>query len=406
MIGSARVQGLTPFECLGNFVKWMAVLAAWILCNRLVVVEYKARTQLFLEALPLARWHMLAVFALACWQGVHDLSWRFAAIVGVRALSVAWVVYSYCFLMGMLGRYRVALGLALLMACMILSQQTSLELSHFGPLALLDQTFPFERQQFPWEALMTTWTLALGFSLLALGMSLTREGSVAAMLAESMSYREKVFMATALLGFSWALGTLTRKIHKAPFDLEDAAVEQRSGITVKVSSGLERDPKARHLARYIAAELDAAREYLGMDSLPTVFVSGRRDLDSNRFERGYLDQGEGVYVRANFGTPDWKDEQFLAWLLREVLIVSSDGRLKLETRRWALDGFPLFWASRRHLVEPPSRDTALPASPLWSPGGLQCAGSGPLADLSRTGRGGYRRRRRLVAFARAGPGAG
>jgi hypothetical protein len=36
------------------------------------------------------------------------------------------------------------------------------------------------------------------------------------------------------------------------------------------------------------------------------------------------------------------------WLLREVLIVSSQERALHEPRRWLLDGFPLFWILREH----------------------------------------------------------
>ena len=364
MLGAGTMKGTTPFEALANFVKWMGVLGGAMLAHRLVVLEYRAKTQLFLESLPLARWHMLAVkyglgltvqtlivglaLGLASLQTLHrgELTGTFLIIVGARALSVIWALYSFFFLTGLLGRYRVALGIGSLLGLAFLGQGTSLHLERFGPFALMDQTFAFEREQIPWLALAQTWVLALSLSALALALSLTREGSVAALLAEKMSYREKVFMAALLIGFSWALGALGEKLHKAPFDLANAAFEERPGVRVKVSTGVTQDQDAERLAAHVARELSEMREYLGLEKLPSVFISSRRDLDANRFESGTLERGEGVYVQANFASKDWRDDPFMAWLVREVLTVSSERRVLLESRRWVLDGFGLFWVSR------------------------------------------------------------
>src|SRR6185503_12188250 len=98
-------------------------------------------------------------------------------ILAVRALSVAWFVYSFFFLMGFVGRYRVALYAAIFLAVTALEQTTHLELQRFGPLALLNERFAFERDHLPWEALRLTWILAAACVLLACLLALTREGS-------------------------------------------------------------------------------------------------------------------------------------------------------------------------------------------------------------------------------------
>ena len=365
-LGVSVIHSETPLTSLKNFVCWISLFGGMLLGHRLVVVEYRSRTQLFLESLPLARWHMLVVkyclglgvqtlilgaaFLFSCLSTAEhsELTLRFGEIVALRAFSAMWVIYSFFFLMGLLGRYRILIGFVLLIACTLLGQHTSLDFGRLGPFTLLDDTFAFEQELFPWEALWVTWVLGLGFSLLALGLSLTREGSVAAMLAEKMSYREKVFMATLVLGFIFALAKLDDKVRKEPFILANAAIEQRGAVTVHVSSGLADDPAAQRLAITVATELSAVQEYLDLEKVPTVFISLRGDLDAHRFERGHLDKGEGIYVRANFASPEWQDAPFITWLLRETLIVASDGRVELESRRWVLDGFSLFWSTREH----------------------------------------------------------
>jgi hypothetical protein len=107
------------------------------------------------------------------------------------------------------------------------------------------------------------------------------------------------------------------------------------------------------------------REYLGLKRLPTVFITSRRDLDANRFERGELERGEGVHVQANFSAKDWRDDPFLAWLVREVLIAATDSRVKLESKRWVLDGFALFWSSSQRAQTPPEADKALVLRALY-----------------------------------------
>jgi len=158
IIGASAISGQagTPFEGLRLFVRCMGLLGALVLCHRLVVVEYQAKTQLFLEALPMARWRMVTVkyglglavmfvivglaFAIACLFAWHheELTPRFLAILGVRAFTATWCAYSFCFLMGLLGRYRFALYIASFFGLVMLVEQTDLGLDRFGPIALLD----------------------------------------------------------------------------------------------------------------------------------------------------------------------------------------------------------------------------------------------------------------------------
>lgn len=382
-----RAERGSAFETLRFFVLVNMTLAGLVLCHRLVVVEYAARTQLFLEALPVSRWRMVAVkyalgvivvvgivaLALAISFGLgwrHEvLTLRFVSILAVRAFSAAICTYHFFFMMGFLGRYRLVMYLAAGLVVVIVSEFSDFQLNHFGPLALLDGRFPYENQRFPSDALRATWGLSAVCLGLAFLLALTREGGVAALLAEKMSHREKVFIAALVVGLVFTLSVLHEKTRRPPFDLHDAVTEQRAGTTIKVAAGnANTQDDARALARHVAEELSGAREYLGLLELPPVFITRRSDLDPARFERGELEEASGVHVQANFSSPDFRRDEFTAWLLRETLIAQTDGRAKLEAKLWVLDGFALYSGTRDHVAAPLAQDKALALRALYGVG--------------------------------------
>jgi uncharacterized membrane protein len=386
ILGSVVAQGKkgSPFEGFQIYVVLMGLAGAMVLNHRLVVLEYQAKTQLFLEALPVARWRMIAVkyglglgvmialtgfgFSTASLLALSHggLTARYAAIVATRSLSAIWLAQSFCFLMGLTGRYRFALYLVMMVGCGVLSEFRQLELRHFGPVALLDSRFPYEREIFPWQALGVTWGLSLMFTIFAAVLSLVREGSLAEMLAEKMSHREKVVLTAFVCGLLFTATTLSEKIKKAPFDLQHAATALEPGIRVKVAAGAgEDDPESQRLARHVAKELSAMRDYLGIQKLPPLFIVRRRDLDADRFERGELPKSEGIHVQANFTSRDWHDEPFIAWLVPEVLAGANHDRKKRESQRWVLDGFGAFWAGREHFTGELTLDRALALRALY-----------------------------------------
>src|SRR5687768_9881425 len=56
-----RGNSSSVFVGASNFLQVALPAAAMLICGRVVVAEYRAKTQLFLEALPLPRWKMIAV---------------------------------------------------------------------------------------------------------------------------------------------------------------------------------------------------------------------------------------------------------------------------------------------------------------------------------------------------------
>ena len=200
-------------EAVRRFLIALLPLGVLVLCNRLVVREYQSKTQLFLESLPVSRGRMIAVkyllglalvflavslvFALAILVSLRSetLTGRFVGIVSARVYTFSWCLYSFFFLMGLMGRYRVAIYVFGILGLFALDALTQVELARFGPFVLVDDQFAFERVVFPRQALLVSLASGSVLVLLTLVLSLIREGTVATLLAEKMSHREKITVA-------------------------------------------------------------------------------------------------------------------------------------------------------------------------------------------------------------------
>lgn len=375
-IGSRfREESGSALESLRIFLIATLVPLCLLLGHRLVVVEYQARTQLFLEALPVSRARMVAVkygLGLALLLATVGAAFATAAVtarilehasgsllgfVAIRTLAVTWTAYNVFFAMGFLGRYRVAAFLGLLVLTMAIGELSSINLTKFGPLALLDERFPYEGDRLPAAALRQTLALGAVFLGLTAALGLVREGSVASLLAERMSHREKVFVAVSVIGGIFLLSVLSERRQKKPFDLARAVVERRRGMVLKFESGPPQEEAAlqRHAAR-VADTLEGVKEFLGIDEFPPVFFLRRSDLDPNRFLRAATPDTDGLQLHANPASTDWSGEAFSTWLIREVLIDHSNERAAFERRMWLLDGFGLYWLGLARADAPLAQD--------------------------------------------------
>jgi len=378
--GLVRDEQVNTLEGFRTALAVFGTMMSIILCRSLVVKEYMAQTQLFIETLPITRLAMVNVkffLGLAILIVLLGLSFGASVVVSGRRLGMdplffgitlarascfLFFCYTFFFATGMLGRYRISIYLALFFVAISLHEFKDFELHRFAPLALLDETFATERHHFPLNALTATMSLALGFWALALVLALVREGSVAALLAEKMSHREKVFFTIGTISLVIAFSIYDTRRKKEPFDFPDASVVSNRGVTIKIATSGQEEERGKQLAQKLNDELVELSHFLAMHSMPTIFITSRRDLDANRFEVGELKESEGLLVRANLSTQNWNDDVFLAWLIREILIVASDGRLKHESRRWVLDGFPLYWVHRKGSPLADNRSLALRAS--------------------------------------------
>lgn len=338
------------------------------LCNRLVVQEYSGKTQLFLEALPISRGSMLTtkyllggLIAGAILFGCFGLAFaislrsevidgRFVSILVSRLAVFVFCVYSFFFMMGLLGRYRIAIYLALIMTVAILVQSTEIEFLRFGPMGLMDDRFAFERQAFPVANLSQSGLIGLGCLVVALGMGLGREGSVASLMAEKMSYREKVFLSVSLLSLVVAGSVLDAKRLPDPYSIADAATRDFGMASVVVENVGEGDDAAE-LADRLHRDLTGLATYLDYQSAPSLFVVHRGDLDADRFEPAELKNASGVLLRANYSASDWSYDKFAPIALDVWLTHATNEGGTFEPRCWVLEGLSEFWALRRDLVD-------------------------------------------------------
>ncbi len=365
----------SSLDTLRWFLLAFVTLSAVILSQRLVAHEYRSKTQLFLEALPVSRALMVAVkylfglvllmalvaaaFGMLLLIGLpgESLSAKFVTMLAIRASAFSLCIYTSLFASGFLGRYRITIFVVMFIGATYLNSQTQFEIRRFGPFALVDERFAYERDEWPVKPLVVTGAMTAVALLLTAGLALVREGSAAAMLAERMSHREKLFVTILVFFFLFTLSTYDSKARNKPFDLLESVVEQRDGVTVKVSIFATDNEVSRELAQVVASDLFELRQYLKLPRLPPVFIVGRRDLDADLFEWRPLLESEGVLGRANFAAPDFDIQRFLSELVPHLLSVASDGRVEREPNRWVLDGFGPRWGYRDR-TESSSRDSS------------------------------------------------
>ncbi len=341
-----------------------------ILGNRLVVAEYQARTQLFLEALPIPRWKMFltkyltglvtlmligvgtfAAIALSA-AATEGLTLVFLGLVATRYLLFAWLCYGFFFLTGFLGKFRWGVYGLILLGIFTIKTFTDIELSRTGPMKLVTGDFAFERSHWPTGDLQITAALIAATFIISWLLATVREGSIAGKLGERISYRDKMTFIVVLVGLFFTISLAGEKRKKEPYDTTNASIASHAAITVKITP---QSDAAQLVAERLAEDLGALAEFLDIDRLPSVFVSERSDLDPDIFESGHLGGAEGVALRTNFTDPEWRYVDFLEKVVGDVVDGHSNGRVYEEPGFWVLDGFCLYWAHHR-AGENPSAD--------------------------------------------------
>ena len=371
------------FAALHLLLRLYVPLACLVLGQVLIATEFRQKTQLFLEGLPLPRWRMLAVkFALglavlagsiaaaifvAWWQarGSEAMTPRFAALLSLKSAGWVWFMFTLCFAHAFLGRYRVVFGLTLLFGFFALDS-IGVRLSEFGPFALIDDRFAYERHVFPVGALAITAVLGLGLAGLGFALGLVRDASVASLLAEKMSSREKVTMVCVTLAVLMVCVYLTEH-HKSstPVRMPGATEAQRGVVRVFASAAVdvptrEETAALERVAQRAAEELSALAEYLGCTSFPPVFIVHRRDLQGRGTSSGELKPSQGAMLRANLTAPDFFEQGLLQSLVQETLRAHTGGLASRERNAWALDGLACWWPKRQ-----PAADAEPGIDALW-----------------------------------------
>lgn len=330
----------------------------FIICHLLVAVEFRRQTRLFLEGLPLPRWRMIAVKAalvlflsammsggavlmgLFISAGTEAITPRFLSILIVSAVIWAWFLASLFFLISFLGRYKVVVMLTLIFGLSWMMNESSVPVGDFPPFALI-QRFGFERDLWPELALWQTALISLGLFSAAFTIGLAKEGSVAAILGDKMSYRERM-----LLGASIAIVLTAAMVWHVPpaepFRLPGAVEEEAGGVRVSVSPEDQNQPVDEEvlLAAYLARRIAEKRDWLGIppNEFPPVYVVEKTGMGDEKIDWEDVEGDRVVLMYADYREPGFSKETLLAYSMSWALSVHSNRRVDKEHCYWIVCG--------------------------------------------------------------------
>ena len=352
-------------------VAWMLLvilpLGCLVLGNALIAAEFRQKTQVFLDGLPLPRWRMVAVkylFGLAATQFTSILlldtmlftarqsefiQWPFATLLAVKTVFWSWFCWSAIFALSFLGRYRMVVGLAVVLGLMWAQHEGGVLVNRFGPFELVSERFAFERYDYPVEELGTTGLIAVALTLLGFSLALTRDATLATMLSERMSSREKLVFISLLITGLMVLGAVAERADKVdPLDMPDSVDIADDLVQVSAAAAVTEPREDERSAMQLHAEKAAnmIREmavYLRIKKLPPLFLLHRRDLEKEEFQNGDLDSRQGYLLRLNMLKTQPSSLMLQSQVIEKLLDAKQHMRLNSDSRRWILKGFANWW---------------------------------------------------------------
>jgi ABC-2 family transporter protein len=393
-----RDVGGSDFYIL-SWVLWLLLpLHSLLLANALIADEFRQKTQIFLEGLPLSRSALLSVkyslgltisllVALALLGLTIFFSFRseaiasrFAGLLILKTALWAWFSWSAMFALGFLGRYRLIVGLAVLAALMFMKDPLEIPVDRYGPFELIGQQFPYERVVVPVVSLKETVLLIAGLTITGFWFGLARDASLASMLAEKMSSREKLAITAIVFGgLAVMSGVLDRISKTEPLYLPGAVDTDYDYGMISAAAAVAQptDAELNALAAHSQAAsqtLGEVAEYLGIIRMPMLFIVHRRDFETGKIERGDLSSQQGVLVRINALENNPDDVEVQRYLIREVLSARQHRRLNSDTRGWVLHGFATWWPVRKDISSVRQLLDSLPASDEKESAAIEPAG--------------------------------
>ncbi len=368
--------GGSNFALLDQLLFYLLPIACLVIGNALIAAEFRQRTQVFLEGLPMPRWLMIAVkyglglvfvlvaagtlLGVAFWSAdeAEAMTIRFALLLWIRTLGWAWFCWSAIFTHAFLGRYRIAMGVGIIGMLLWAQQEAGVMITRFGPFELVSDRFAYERFEFPVEALWITGILIIVITSFGFALGLVRDASLATMLSEKMSAREKMALtALCVLGMVLAGSAAERKEKSESLQLP-GAIDVVLGVgnvsaaaAVKEQTSEETEALRSH-ATAAAELLASAADYLGCKTLPPLFMVHRRDMDDQELEDGELNSRQGYLIRLNMISTHPESVALRARLLQKTLAAHQHLRLESDTRGWVLHGFATWWPIRDKVTTP------------------------------------------------------
>jgi hypothetical protein len=239
----------------------------------------------------------------------------------------------------------VAVHFFLFIILMYLISGTSVPVGDFPPFALLNR-LGGERDVWPLANLLWTGLLVMGFVGASFVLGLIREGSVASMMGEKMSYREKIFFGGVLIGLLMVV-TSQMQPEGEPFNLPGALEQETNGIRLFISP---EDParvmdEDAAMAMALAKTLARHRDWMGIafDGFPAIYLVERGDLDADEIEAETIEDEPAVLMFANYRTAGFDLDQLAAETMIEALKKRTFERITKEDRAWIADGMKAIW---------------------------------------------------------------
>jgi hypothetical protein len=361
-------------------VAWMLLvilpLGCLVLGNALIAVEFRQKTQIFLEGLPLPRWKMVAVkymFGLGttllssllllgtaimgAWRS-EALNATFVILLILKSVGWSWFCWSAIFALSFLGRYRMVIGLAVVLGLIWMQQSGGILVNRFGPFELISDRFAYERSEVPVQELWITVGLVAALTCLGFALALVRDATLATMLSEKMSSREKLVVISLVIAGLMILGSVAERVEKTdPLDLPDSIDLFVGPATVSTAAAVAQPTAEERIALQAhadeaAATLQSVAEYLKIDKLPPLFLLHRRDLAIGEFQSGDLDSRQGYLLRLNMVKTVPSSPILRSQIIDKVLDVHQHYRLDSDSRAWIVKGFSYWWPRRDSKEQP------------------------------------------------------
>ena len=354
-----------------HIVAWMLLvflpLGCLVLGNALIAAEFRQKTQVFLDGLPLPRWKMVAVkyvFGLAAtqltaalllgtmlfgaWQS-EFIQWPFATLLAIKTACWSWFCWSTIFALSFLGRYRMAVGLVVVLGLLWAQNVGGVLVNRFGPFELVSERFAYERYDYPIKELWTTGVIAVALTLLGFSMALIRDATLSTMLSERMSSREKLVIISLLVAGLMTLSAVAERVEKVdPLDMPDSVDIVDELVNVSAAAAVVKPTEDERKAMRLHAENAAKiiREvavYLRIRKFPPLFLLHRRDLENEEYQNGELNSRQGYLLRLNMLETQPSSLTLQSQVIEKLLDANQHNRLNSDTRGWILKGFAYWW---------------------------------------------------------------
>jgi hypothetical protein len=354
---------VTPLRAWSTLVAAYGALASVLLANRLVMREYGAGTQLFLEALPVGRGKVLATKWLAGWGalllffapafglvlwGAREhvyLGGGLPGAIALRSSVFLLFVYTGAFAVALTLRLRFVVWGVLFFGVILVDQQAQIPFREWPPIALVQPDMVLA-PRVPWRALAITGTLTAALAAVALLLALAARGALPVVLARPLSARARTLVAFVLVGTAGLSTLIEHRAAPPPFRLQQA-VSSRGETAVHVGwQGTVAGVPAAQLAERLASDLSALRTWLGLAPLAQLSLvpDAWRESDEITFAHG---SAHHLVIRAALGAPDLSLAQLQEVARGAHIVDQSPVQGWREDRSWLVWGFAGWWGTEQ-----------------------------------------------------------